>query len=92
MIEALCQRLQIGIHDVGISMVNDLTGEEILYISLTKSKVVWTETKGSRVRPVAQDINENLEKLYKSHTEELEVNPDDKQIHKKKYSTEEFPV
>jgi hypothetical protein len=44
--------VQIDIHDIGLSIVHDITQEEILYISLNKSKVVWAETRRSRVRPL----------------------------------------
>ena len=33
--ESLGQRVQIGIHDIGLSIVNDITREEMLYVSLT---------------------------------------------------------
>ncbi|CAF0869350.1 unnamed protein product [Rotaria sordida] len=88
--EAMGQRLQIGIHDIGISIVNDVTREEILYISLNKSKVIWTETKRSHVRPLSHNLNKNLEELYKSYVEECETNPDNKSIQRKKYHIEEF--
>ncbi|CAF0751812.1 unnamed protein product [Rotaria sordida] len=88
--EAMGQRLQIGIHDIGISIVNDVTREEILYISLNKSKVIWTETKRCHVRPLSHNLNKNLEELYKSYVEECETNPDNKSIQRKKYHVEEF--
>ncbi|CAF4060347.1 unnamed protein product, partial [Adineta steineri] len=64
--ESMGQRVQIGIHDIGLSIVNDVTREEMLYISLNKSKVVWTETRKSRVRPLSHDINIHLEELYRT--------------------------
>ena len=90
--ESMGQRIQIGIHDIGLSIVNDITQEEMLYISLNKSKVIWTETKKSRVRPLSHDINAHLEGLYKSHLEQREANPDNKDLVNKKYHMEEFRV
>jgi hypothetical protein len=77
---------------IRISIFNDITREEMLYISLNKSKVVWTETKKSRVKPLSQDINTKLEELYQSHIEQCEINPDDKQLAGKKYHMEEYRV
>ncbi|CAF4238145.1 unnamed protein product, partial [Adineta steineri] len=88
--ESMGQRVQIGIHDIGLSIVNDVTREEMLYISLNKSKVVWTETRRSRVRPLSHDINIHLEELYRTHLEQREANPDDKELLKKKYHMEQF--
>ena len=86
------QRVQIGIHDIGLSIVNDITREEMLYISLNKSKVIWTETKKSRVRPLSHDVNLHLEELYKTHIEQREANPDDKDLLRKRYHMDQFRV
>jgi hypothetical protein len=90
--ESMGQRIQIGIHDIGISIVNDLTRKEMLYISLNKSKVVWTKTKKSRVKPLSNNINNQLEELYTAHMIQREANPDNKQLLRKTYNTKEFRV
>lgn len=86
------QYIQIGIQDIGISIVNDISREEMLFISLTKSKAVWTETKKSRVKVLSSDINKHLENLYQTHTEQCENNRNDKQLLEKKYQMEGFQV
>jgi hypothetical protein len=86
------QCIQIGIHDIGISIVNDLTREEMLYISFNKSKVVWTEKKKSRIKPLSNDLNTQLEELYRTHQEQHEASPDNKQLLRKKYHTDDFRV
>ncbi|CAF1245225.1 unnamed protein product [Adineta ricciae] len=88
--ESMGQRVQIGIHNIGLSIVNDITREELLYVSLSKSKVVWTETKKSRVRPLSHEVNAHLEELYKTHVEHHEANPDDKQLLRKTYHMDQF--
>jgi hypothetical protein len=90
--ESMGQRVQIGIHDIGLSIVNDITREEMLYISLNKSKVIWTETRKSRVRPLSHDVNAHLEGLYKTHIEQREADPDNRELQRKKYHMEEFRV
>lgn len=92
MAEAMGQCVQIGIHDIGLSIVNDITREEMLYISLSKSKVVWTETRKSRVRPLSNDVNRQLEDLYRNHLQQRELNPDDKELVHRKYHMGEFRV
>ena len=90
--ETMGQHIHIGIHDIGISIVNDMTREEMLYISFNKSKVVWTEAKKSRVKPLSTELNTKLEDLYRSHAEQREANPDDKQLLTKRYQTEQYRV
>jgi hypothetical protein len=91
-IETMDQRIQIGIHDIGISIVNDLTREEMIYISLNKSKAVWTETKKSRVKPLSNDLNNQLEENYQKHVIDREINPPNKQAQRKKYESKYYSV
>ncbi|CAF3586652.1 unnamed protein product [Adineta steineri] len=90
LVESMDQQIQIGIYDIGISIVNDRTREEMLYISLNKSKVVWTEKKKDRVKPLSKDINDQLEELYQTHMAEREANPDNKQLLRKTYHTDKY--
>jgi hypothetical protein len=86
------QRIQIGIHDIGLSIVNDITREEIVYISLNKSKVVWTEIRRSRVRPLSHDVNAQLEELYQTDIEQRDADPENRDLQGKKYHMEQFRV
>ncbi|CAF2545662.1 unnamed protein product [Rotaria sp. Silwood2] len=90
MAESMDQRIQIGIHDIGVSIVNDITREEMLYISLNKSKLVWTEMKSNRCETLSRRVNAYLEELYTTHLEQCEMNPDNKELQKKKYQMEGF--
>ena len=90
--ESMGQHLQVGIKDIGISIVNDKSHEEMLYISLNKSKVVWTETKKTRVKPLANEMHEKLEDLYRTHVEQREANPENKELLKKKYPLDQSRV
>lgn len=90
--DSMGQRLQVRIHDIGISVVNDLYKQEILYISFNKSKVVWTEEKKARVKPLSEDLNKQLEEHYRTYVELREAKPDDKQLLHKKYRTEDNRV
>jgi hypothetical protein len=90
--ESMDQSLLIGIHDIGISIVNDLTREEMLYISFNKSKVVWTETKKSRIKPLSTDLNNQLENNYQIHQEACDANLTDQKLLKKKYKSKDYPV
>ncbi|CAF4433256.1 unnamed protein product, partial [Rotaria sp. Silwood2] len=90
MAESMDQCIQIGIHDIGVSIVNDITREEMLYISLNKSKLVWTEMKSNRCETLSRRVNAYLEELYTTHLEQCEMNPDNKELQKKKYQMEGF--
>lgn len=86
------QRIHIAIDDIGLSIVNDIKKQELLYISFNKSKVIWTETKKARVKPLEDDINKQLEDLYQKHSEEHEARPDDKELLKRRYKTDHYKV
>ena len=88
--ESICRRIQLGIPNVGLSIVNDITREELLYISLKKSKVLWVQVGKSRVKPFSYKIHTNLEELHKSHLQRIEINPNDQTIVHTKYQMSEY--
>lgn len=90
--DAMSQSIEIAVHDIGISIVNDITREELLYISFNRSKVIWTEAKRTRVKPLSNDDNKQLEAEYQKHMEERELDPSNKKLLSKKYQSEDFRV
>lgn len=66
--QSICRRLQIGFPDVGLSMVNDRTREELMYITLNKSKVQWVEMRKSRLKPFPSDVQIRLEEIYQTRS------------------------
>lgn len=90
--EANGLRLELRMADLGISLVNDSEHEELVYISLTKSKIIWTESTRSRTKPINKELAEKLEKLYKKHAESLEIHPEDTTLREKKYQLDEITV
>ena len=65
--QSIARRIQIGLPDVGLSMVNDRTREELMYISLNKSKVQWVQMRKSRPKPLPSDMQIRLEQMHHSH-------------------------
>jgi hypothetical protein len=88
-VESPGTRLILGIQDIGLSIVNDTKYEEMFYISLTKSKVIWTETKKSRVKPLAGPLNDQLEKLHQVYVLE---SASETASARKKYESEDYEV
>ncbi|CAF3406460.1 unnamed protein product [Rotaria sp. Silwood1] len=88
--QSICRRLQLGISDVGLSIVNDVQREELLYISLKKSKLLWVQIRKSRVKPFSHDIHTHLEELYKIHLQLIETNPNDETFRRTKYQIPEY--
>nr|XP_045011553.1 vacuolar protein sorting-associated protein 13A isoform X2 [Jaculus jaculus] len=65
------QEIVLALQDVGISLVNNYTKQEVAYIGITSSDVVW-ETKPkkkSRWKPMSIKHTEKLEKEFKEYTE-----------------------
>ncbi|XP_042521533.1 vacuolar protein sorting-associated protein 13A isoform X1 [Dipodomys spectabilis] len=65
------QEIVLALQDVGISLVNNYTKQEVAYIGITSSDVVW-ETKPkkkSRWKPMSIKHNEKLEKEFKEYSE-----------------------
>uniref|UniRef100_A0A8D2E0N3 Vacuolar protein sorting 13 homolog A n=1 Tax=Sciurus vulgaris TaxID=55149 RepID=A0A8D2E0N3_SCIVU len=65
------QEIVLALQDVGISLVNNYTKEEVAYIGITSSDVVW-ETKPkkkARWKTMSVKHTEKLEKEFKDYTE-----------------------
>ncbi|XP_067424979.1 intermembrane lipid transfer protein VPS13A isoform X2 [Emydura macquarii macquarii] len=65
------QEIVLSLQDVGISLVNNYTKQEVSYIGITSSDVVW-ETKPkkkSRWRPMSIKQTEKLEREFKEYSE-----------------------
>jgi hypothetical protein len=81
----MSQYIEISLREIGISVINDITQDDLFYITINKSKEIWTETQQSLVRPLSHELNYRLEKNYKTHIKHLKANPSDKNLGKKKY-------
>ncbi|XP_010192798.1 PREDICTED: vacuolar protein sorting-associated protein 13A-like, partial [Mesitornis unicolor] len=65
------QEIVLSLQDVGISLVNNYTKQEVSYIGITSSDVVW-ETKPkkkSRWRPMSVKQTDKLEQEFKEYSE-----------------------
>uniref|UniRef100_A0A8C6RG25 Vacuolar protein sorting 13A n=2 Tax=Nannospalax galili TaxID=1026970 RepID=A0A8C6RG25_NANGA len=65
------QEIVLALQDVGISLVNNYTKQEVAYIGITSSDVVW-ETKPkkkARWKPMSVKHTEKLEREFKEYTE-----------------------
>ncbi|XP_014442114.1 vacuolar protein sorting-associated protein 13A isoform X2 [Tupaia chinensis] len=65
------QEIGLSLQDVGISLVNNYTKQEVAYIGITSSDVVW-ETKlkkKARWKTMSVKHTEKLEKEFKEYTE-----------------------
>uniref|UniRef100_A0A8I3WA77 Vacuolar protein sorting 13 homolog A n=1 Tax=Callithrix jacchus TaxID=9483 RepID=A0A8I3WA77_CALJA len=65
------QEIAVALQDVGISLVNNYAKQEVAYIGITSSDVVW-ETKPkkkSRWKPMSVKHTEKLEREFKEYTE-----------------------
>jgi len=90
--DILDQRIQMDIQEIGLSIIDDTRKQELLYISLTQSGVIWTESTGRRIKPLNEKLNESLEKLYFSHFQQREIHPENRDLLTKKYPLDDGDV
>uniref|UniRef100_A0A8C5MNH3 Vacuolar protein sorting 13 homolog A n=1 Tax=Leptobrachium leishanense TaxID=445787 RepID=A0A8C5MNH3_9ANUR len=65
------QEITISLSNVGISLVNNYSKQEVSYIGITSSDVVWENKKKSRWRPLSVKQTEKLEEAFKEYTESV---------------------
>ncbi|CAF3870792.1 unnamed protein product [Adineta steineri] len=83
--EKMSQHIQIGIRDIGISVIDDIARSDLFYITINKSKEVWTETRNANVIPLSRNLDHHIDEHYKKYIKNLEENPNDEELAKKKY-------
>ncbi|XP_023578759.1 vacuolar protein sorting-associated protein 13A [Octodon degus] len=69
------QEITLALQDVGISLVNNYTKQEVAYIGITSSDVVWEtkHKKKARWKPMSVKHTDKLEKEFKDYTESSPV-------------------
>ncbi|KAM9329208.1 intermembrane lipid transfer protein VPS13A [Gastrophryne carolinensis] len=67
------QEIMISLSNLGISLVNNYTKQEVSYIGITSSDVVWETKKRNRWRPLRVKQTEKLEAAYKEYTESAPI-------------------
>uniref|UniRef100_A0A8C8SXH0 Vacuolar protein sorting 13 homolog A n=1 Tax=Pelusios castaneus TaxID=367368 RepID=A0A8C8SXH0_9SAUR len=70
-VELAEQEIVLSLQDVGISLVNNYTKQEVSYIGFTSSDLVWETQpkKKSRWKPMSIKQTEKLEKEFKEYSE-----------------------
>ncbi|XP_018413755.1 PREDICTED: vacuolar protein sorting-associated protein 13A [Nanorana parkeri] len=63
------QEVIISLSNLGISLVNNYSKQEVCYIGITSSDVVWETKKKSRWKPLSMKQTEKLEAAYKEYSE-----------------------
>ena len=88
----MTQHIQIGMRDIGISVIDDVARNDLFYIAINKSRDVWTETRNAYVKPLSRNLNHHIEEQYKNYLKNLEEHPDDEESTKKKYRIDDKRV
>ena len=52
---------------MGISILNDINRDDLLYISINPSKYIWTEKHQYKIKPLSCFLNNYLEEHYKTY-------------------------
>ncbi|XP_074850841.1 intermembrane lipid transfer protein VPS13A isoform X2 [Carettochelys insculpta] len=68
-IELAEQEIVVSLQDVGISLVNNYTKQEVSYIGITSSDVVWETKPKKKWRPMSIKQTEKLEREFKEYSE-----------------------
>ncbi len=53
--------IKISLNSIGISIINDISRDDLLYISINPSKELWTEFNS---KPISPKMNKILDKHY----------------------------
>lgn len=74
-LEVFDQEIQVSIHGAGLSLVDNLSRTEVLYLGITSSGVIWESRKSGnkRYKQVSTRDNCAIEEAYMQYQQELHV-------------------
>uniref|UniRef100_A0A5K3F607 VPS13_mid_rpt domain-containing protein n=1 Tax=Mesocestoides corti TaxID=53468 RepID=A0A5K3F607_MESCO len=73
-LESVTDSISLVLQSIGISMVANQLCQEICYISIRSSDVLWNKMKrGNQMKPLKPDVSEALESLYTSFLNKLQL-------------------
>ncbi|KAH8275295.1 hypothetical protein KR026_004712 [Drosophila bipectinata] len=74
--QVVTQSIDVRIHGIGLSVVNNETGLDILYLGVTSSGIIWESKKATKKRYKEMTINDNalLEAEYQRYLLNRSVN------------------
>ncbi|CAF4251963.1 unnamed protein product, partial [Rotaria sordida] len=61
--ESIDSYIQIGLRCLGISIIDDINHEDLLYITLNPTKDMWTETRNFNIKPVEYKLNQSIKRI-----------------------------
>jgi hypothetical protein len=78
--ESMKNYIQISLHSVGISIINDINRDDLFYISINPSKELWTQTRKFNIKPLGPKLHQSLEDNYKKYLKQYQDNSNNQQI------------
>ncbi|KAI6171307.1 Vacuolar protein sorting-associated protein 13C [Aphelenchoides bicaudatus] len=68
-VERMDQQIELSLHGIGISLVNNIVGQEIIYMGMSSSGFIWQQKVRARYRPFAVKVMVELEEAYQEWIE-----------------------
>lgn len=65
-VERIDTQVDFRLHGVGISLVNNMLGLELLYISMSSSGLIWEHKPRSRFKPLTVKVMQDFEESYQN--------------------------
>ncbi|CAD5206105.1 unnamed protein product [Bursaphelenchus okinawaensis] len=75
-VERIDMQVDFSLHGIGISLVNNLHGLEVLYMSMSSSGLIWEHKPKNRFKPLTVKVMTDLEQKYQEWI--LRGKPDEK--------------
>jgi len=73
--EVFDQEIVLAVHGLGVSLVDNISHQEVIYLGITSSGTIWEAKKhgGRRFKAIPQDDSLLIEEAWKLYTQELMV-------------------
>ena len=65
--EPIHNYIQLIVHSIGVSIINDITRDDLLYVTINPSKDIWITKHKYDLEPVPAPLNLHLEENYTTY-------------------------
>ncbi|KAF7282566.1 hypothetical protein GWI33_002356 [Rhynchophorus ferrugineus] len=73
-LEIIQQEITVSLHGVGLSLVNNITRQEVMYIGIASSGIIWETCKPNkkRYKALGQKESTHMENAYQRHLTQMQ--------------------
>ncbi|KAG5677846.1 hypothetical protein PVAND_007566 [Polypedilum vanderplanki] len=72
-LDQVTREIEVSLRGLGLSLVNNVKGIELMYIGIASSNVIWEQEKNKRYKQLKIEMNQQVEDRYQEYLRDIAV-------------------